>query len=73
MKQYLTLKNYTITVGVVFMLVVLGYNINHMPKTVTISSDRWKCGNPVPDGIESKCTTYIYIPTINEKLAEKAF
>lgn len=71
MKQYFTLKNYTIAMAVILVTMVSIHYISRMPKTITISSDRWKCIDTVPDGIEARCTTLTYIPTINEKLAMK--
>lgn len=72
MKQYLTLKNYTIALAVIFMAMVSIHYITNQPKTVTLGSDRWKCNGTMPVGIEAHCTSFVYIPTINEQLSMKS-
>ena len=67
-----TLKFYTIGIALVSLVVIVSYNLNHRPKTVTLAEDRWACGDTTPRGIEAFCTNYIYRPTLNEKLAARA-
>ena len=69
MKQYLTMKNYTIALAVIFVSMVSINYIANRPQTVSISADRWKCDATVPKGIEAHCTAYVEIPTLNEKLS----
>lgn len=69
MKSFL--KNYTIGAAVLLVSLVTIYNLGNRPKTVTLSEDRWACGDTVPRGIEAFCTNFVYKPTINEKLAAK--
>lgn len=72
MKQYLTLKNYTIAMAVLLVSMVSIHYIANRPQSVNLTSDRWKCNGTMPVGIEAHCTSYVYIPTINEQLSMKS-
>ena len=64
-------KNYTIGAAILLTSLVVIYNLGNRPKSVTITEDRWACGDTTPRGIDAFCTIYVYKPTLNEKLAAK--
>lgn len=69
MRDNFTLKNYTIGIAILCMIAAVGYNISQMPKTVVLGSNSWECAASDTVGIEARCISYRYVPSINEKLA----
>lgn len=72
MKAYFTLKNYTIAMALIFVAMVTINYVSKLPQTITLTSDRWKCTDTMPEGLGAQCTNLTYIPTINQKLAMKS-